>query len=67
MKEFFTKKRIIILVVCLLVIVAYCFRCSAKAEAEPAETPIAPFPFESFAPVSPDPSSPADMGEEPGA
>ena len=67
MKKFFTKKRIIILVVCVLVIVAYCFRCSAKAEADPAETPIAPFPFESFSPVSPEPSSPADIGEDPGS
>lgn len=67
MKKFFTKKRIIILVVCLLVIVAYCFRCSANAEAEPAETPIAPFPFESYAPVSPEPSSPVDIDDDPGA
>lgn len=64
MKKFFTKKRIIILVVCLLVIVAYCFRCAANAEAEPAETPIAPFPFESYAPVSPAPSD-SDIGEPP--
>ena len=67
MKDFFTKKRIIILIVCLFVIVAYCFRCSAKAESEPVETPIAPFPFESFSPVSPEPSSPADIGDDPGS
>lgn len=67
MKKFFTKKRIIIIIVCLIVIVAYCFRCAANAETEPEETPIAPFPFESFAPVSPEPSSPADIGEGPGS
>ena len=67
MKKFFTKKRIIIIIVCLIVIVAYCFRCAANAEAIPDETPIAPFPFESFSPVSPDPSFPADIGEGPGS
>lgn len=66
MKKFFTKKRIIIIIVCLIITVAYCFRCAANAETEPDETPIAPFPFESFAPVSPEPSSPADIGEGPG-
>ena len=64
MKKFFTKKRIIILIVCLIIIVAYCFRCAANAETEPEETPIAPFPFESYSPVSPAPSD-SDIGEPP--
>ena len=64
MKKIFTKKRIIILIVCLIVIVAYCFRCAAKAETQPEETPIAPFPFESYSPVSPAPSD-SDIGDPP--